>query len=681
MNKTLLLPLLGIWATLALPAQNVDLKISENLMPSVSLDGKPVLKAPEEGLWSVSTAWENDWMAQWSHAKPTEQLKSGETIILKGAIKLPGGEMLVRDAYTQVKPDLIRCVRRYEWKGEKPLEKATLSVRYEMEGTDLKPFMPGIMHYGNLAGAKVNEKVIPVYRSTPGEFAIFEDHRYSMPFTMLESAKDKHAVAVHTTPSPVRGATLSDQWWSLGVEAKEGKTDFVLYSGPIGYNREHSEAKALQQKPMKYTDTYITMDPGQVIEKEFFLEAYPLTEQGNGFQKPIYTSMDLHRPYDYNRFPTAKEIVKTKYNFALTRWADDGKGVAGFCMYPGNDNDFVMGWAGQSDALGYALQSLDGTYLNDPTIADKVQKTLDFLTTCEVREDGLFPVGYSIKNKKYHGGDPISCGNAMYVYAKAIEAARKNKKYDTSKWEAFLKKACDGTAKRMLDEKWNPRSTNEAFCIAPLAIAAELFDNETYKKAAVKAGEVYAKRHLSMEEPYWGGTLDATCEDKEGAWAAFQAFLELYKRFEDPTHLKWAKHAMDVALSYTVVWDIPLPPGRMADHNFKTTGWTVVSAQNQHIDVYGVMFTPEIYQMGEYLKDQRLKDLAKVMYRTSIQLTDPFGSQGEQLQQTNFAQHGDMSNVHKLRGGYSEGWTVFWITAHFLSAAARFEEMGVDLDK
>jgi hypothetical protein len=35
-----------------------------------------------------------------------------------------------------------------------------------------------------------------------------------------------------------------------------------------------------------------------------------------------------------------------------------------------------------------------------------------------------------------------------------------------------------------------------------------------------------------------------------------------------------------------------------------------------------------------------------------------------------------MSNVLRLRGGYSEHWTVFWITAHFLNAAARFEEMG-----
>ena len=58
-------------------------------------------------------------------------------------------------------------------------------------------------------------------------------------------------------------------------------------------------------------------------------------------------------------------------------------------------------------------------------------------------------------------------------------------------------------------------------------------------------------------------------------------------------------------------------------------------------------------------------------------MLDHTGSQGEQLQQTRFAQGGDLSDPARFRGGYVEGWTVFWITAHFLNAAAKFEEQGV----
>ena len=58
-------------------------------------------------------------------------------------------------------------------------------------------------------------------------------------------------------------------------------------------------------------------------------------------------------------------------------------------------------------------------------------------------------------------------------------------------------------------------------------------------------------------------------------------------------------------------------------------------------------------------------------------MIDPFGSQGEQFNHTNFVQGMNIQDVHQMRGTYHESWTVFWITAHFLSAAAEFAEMGV----
>lgn len=644
--------------------------------PVFSLDGDAVITAPDEGLWAIATSWQNDWMDGWHYANPTKCEQSGEWTILSGVIALEQGEMLVRDSYRKVREDLVQCVRRYEWRGKETLPTATLSVRLRMKGREMMPCLPGILYYGNKNGAKVNPNIIPVYNGQEGEFAIFEEHRYPMPFAMLESATDGYAAALHTVPSPVRGAVLADQWWSLGVEAGDGYTDFVMYSGPIGYNGVHSVAKALQRKQMRYTDTYLSIETGRIIEKTFYIELYNIEAEGTGFQQPIYTSLDMNKPYDAERFASFDEIVRGKFNFAKKRWVELDDKAVGFNMYDVSlRKDLVMGWCGQADSPGYSLQVL-AKRLGDEQIPAMVQRSLDYLSTFEVdAQKGVFPVGFNGKN--FHGGDPVSCGQAMYNFAKAIETARKNRKYDTDKWEDFLRRAADAVSNRILSAEWNPRSTAEGFYIAPLAIASKLFKNKTYREAADKAANLFAERHLKMNGCYWGGTLDATCEDKEGSWAAFQGFLEMYERFKDEKYLVWAKHAMDVCLSYVVVWDIPLPAGRMADYNFKTTGWTVVSAQNQHIDVYGVLFAPEVYKMGRYLEDERLCRLAKVMYRTCYQLTDAYGSQGEQLQQTNFAQHGDMSNVYKLRGGYSESWTVFWITAHFLNAAARFEEMGV----
>ncbi|MEG1935051.1 MAG: hypothetical protein RR141_03585, partial [Rikenellaceae bacterium] len=582
--------------------------------------------------------------------------------------------MYVRDSYRAASGSLVRVVRRWEWMGKDTLKKATLSVRFKVEGGSLQPFAPGILYYGNPAGAKINPEIIPVYTGKNGEFAIFEDHRYSMPFFMLENSKDKYAVALHTVPSSVRGAILKDQWWSMGVEAREGYSELVLYSGAIGYNHQRAVAKALQKEPMRYSDTYLDIEPGRIIEKEFMIDLYKISGQGAGFEKSIYTSLDIYKPFNPERYPEFDEIVRAKVNFAASRWIDEGD-VCGWGMYDlSNRKELVMGWCGQAESLGFAMQHL-GKYSNHPNIQEKVQRSLDFLSSAPVDDNGYFPVNYEVETKKFGKGDNVSCGQAMYNFAKAIESGRG--KYNTQKWEDFLIKVADGQAKRILDDGWSPASTAESFFVAPLAKAWKLFKNETYKRAALKAAQTFASRHLSMQEPYWGGTLDATCEDKEGAWAAFQGFLEVYQLWGDQKHLQWAKHAMDVCLSYVVVWDIPLPAGRLSDHNFKTTGWTVVSPQNQHLDVFAVVFTPDIYKMGTILKNPNLQKLARVMYRSCFQLTDPFGSQGEQIQQTNFAQHGDMTNVHNLRGGYAEGWTVFWITAHFLNAAASFEQMNV----
>jgi hypothetical protein len=84
--------------------------------------------------------------------------------------------------------------------------------------------------------------------------------------------------------------------------------------------------------------------------------------------------------------------------------------------------------------------------------------------------------------------------------------------------------------------------------------------------------------------------------------------------------------------------------------------------------------------LGQLTNRSELQDLAQLMFRSCGQLIDPFGSQGEQPQQTNYAQHGEVKNAFGLRGDYVEDWTVFWITAHFLNAAAQFKELGVNFD-
>ncbi len=632
------------------------------------------LLQPSEGLWSVATTWKNDWPGDWVHARPHSVQRMGPWLVLEGKVATPPGDWLLRDAYIP-EGELIRCVRRWTWTGKQPAEKVTLSVRWQIPRTGAQAFLPGICYYGNPSGNSTRFGHVAGFNGEPGEELLCEEHRFPMPYASLEwkTGERLFGAALHTLPSMAPHANIRDQWWSMGVIGRDKAAELTLLSGPCAFNGQRNFVKANQQKLFEYPDTWMDIPPEAVVEKTFYLQAYPLERPGTGFQKPMRASIDLFHPFGTDGLPAFDSIVQAKYQFTKSRWHEDAES-AGIRMYPHN-NEYVMGWAGQSGSPGYSLLVL-ADRIKDPDAVTMAQLLMDHLSGSPFNEQG-FMIRYDPDKNRWYGQDPVSQGQAMENFARAIGAGRKMENVNTSKWETFLKKASDVHASRILEKQWKPASTNEGFLVSPLCKAYALFGNETNKKAAIKAAEHYAARHLDMTEPYWGGTLDARCEDKEGAWAGFQAFLAVYEMTGDKKYLGWAEHAMDVTLSYTVIWDIDMPPGRLSDHALQTRGWTVVSAQNQHLDVFGVLYTPEIYRMGRHLIRNDLKELAIVMYRSCGQMLDPLGSQGEQLNHTNFVQGMNIQDVQKMRGTYNERWTVYWITAHFLNAAAQFTEMGV----
>ncbi len=648
----------------------------------ILLDGQNFLTSPSEGLWSIASSWKQGWPADWIHCKPTEIEHIENWTILRGKLETSAGTWRISDSY-RPEGNIIKCIRRFVWEGKTTAKFVTLSVRFQCPGKGSGVLLPGILYHGNPSGARSGR--VPVYSGQTGEEAIFEEHRFPMPYVSLEwkDNKSMKGAALHSVPSPVPYGNLYDQWWSLGLISKEHGTELVLLSGPCASNGKRSVVKASQRGFVTYDNAYLNVPPGAIIEKTFYLEAYPVITKGSGFQRPTKTSLDIFSPYSLEGLPSFKEIIKAKYRFSKTRWHEEGN-IAGFNKYP-DRSYFVFGWCGQTAAPGYALQVL-AEELGDSKAAQMARKSLDFLSGAEFYDQGFY-TWYNHQKKRWtprNRPELLSQGQAMLNFANAIRVGRK-KGLDVSRWERFLKNACDFHAKRILSDDWKPLSTNQAFFIAPLCKAYKMLGSDTYRQAAIKAGNVYASRHLSMDEPYWGGTLDASCEDKEGAFAALQGFLALYELTSNRKYLKWAEHACDVVLTYVMVLDIDLPAGRLRNHNFKTRGWTAVSVQNMHIDVFAVLATPDIYRLGRLLNREELKKLAILMYRSCGQLIDPHGSQGEQPHHTNYAQHGKFrqqlrrNDISGIRGNYVEEWTVFWITAHFLNAAAQFEELGVQI--
>jgi hypothetical protein len=666
MTKIPVLSLLLCVPALPCPAAESRFRV-ENSRVRVLAGSEVVAESPAEGLWSISCDWQEGWPAGWQHAAPVRVANEGEWTILRGEMNACGGAWALEDAY-RIEEGLVRGLRRWSWKGAGTAPKVTLLVRFDAKSESAKTLLPGILYYGNPSGARSGR--VPV--ASPE--SVFEEHRYPMPFAFVEMRRGNRlwGAALHTVPSPAAYGNLPDQWWSLGTIGQPGGTGLVALSGPCASNGQRSAIKGTQRGFTPYENAWLNVQPEAVIEKSFYVEAFPVDREGSGFQPPMRTSIALFRPFHAADLPTFGDILRAKYRYAKTRWRETD-GYAIFQKYV--DREFgVMGWTGQAEAPGYALQLL-APGLKDPRALELAQKSLDFLSGTTFYEGG-FHNWFDLRKKEWGRIEELNQGQAMLAFARAIRVGRQSRR-DTSKWERFLRQAADLHSARILAESWNPVSTSEASFVAPLLKSAELFGAGSHRQAAVKAAAYYANRHLSMREPYWGGTLDARSEDKEGAALAFQAFLELYETSHDPKHLQWARHACDAMLTYTYVWDVPFPAGRLADHRVRTRGWTAVSPQNEHLDVWGAFSAPEVYRLGQIDGREDLKKLAIVMYRSAGQLIDPYGSQGEQLQQTNYAQRGAAVPLSKMRGDYNEQWTVFWITAHFLTGGARFLELGV----
>ncbi len=654
---------------------------ADDLVQHGALSGIAV-RLPVEGRWSIATDWQQAWPTDWQHADARTTEVVGPWTISAGHLDLPAGRWLLRDAIREHQPGLIECRRRWEWTGEQTLDRATLSIRWRVECDESRPFLPAISYYDNPAGQSVDPARIPVIGESPGCRGFYEEHRFPMPLAAMEATRGDQlfVAALHSLPSPLRFGHYDDQWWSLGLERTDTGFELALLSGAVATNGRTGIIKAKQRNFLDYPDGYLTVAPGAIIEKRCFVQLAPAEQRGSGFRPAVWQSVELFDPFDFDGFPPAEEISRLKFLDTARRWREDEQ-FAGIDAFPdtgGQRRDWIdLGWAGQSEAAAYPLLLL-GEPMGVSNAADMARKSLDFISTSPF-DDGGFAIRYDYGSHEWQARrNPLSQAQTMNNMLNALRVAREQERGDAAQWETFLQAACDFHAARVLAEDWHPASTNEGFLMAPLAQASALLKNRRALDAARKAADHYTDRHRTMDEPYWGGTLDARCEDKEGAWAALQGFLALYEATGEETYLDLASHAADVVISYVYVWDVPLPPGRLSDHAFRSRGWTAVSVQNMHLDVYGVVCAPALWRLGELTRHPEYQQMARLMFVTCGQLVDATGGQGEQLHQTNYAQHYDVRELAGVRGDYVESWNVYWISAHFLTAAAQFEELGVD---
>ena len=92
----------------------------------------------------VGIGWSDGWVREWRRNVP---------------------ELEISDVETKVSDHLVKIVRRWKWNGTNALEKATLAVRYRVDGNPavVKPYLPGILMYGNPSNRGRTDGRVPVF--------------------------------------------------------------------------------------------------------------------------------------------------------------------------------------------------------------------------------------------------------------------------------------------------------------------------------------------------------------------------------------------------------------------------------------------------------------------------------------------------------------------------------------
>ncbi|NMB55408.1 MAG: hypothetical protein GYA15_11960 [Leptolinea sp.] len=197
------------------------------------------------------------------------------------------------------------------------------------------------------------------------------------------------------------------------------------------------------------------------------------------------------------------------------------------------------------------------------------------------------------------------------------------------------------------------------FCDLVRLSAHPLSETSSWQDAAAHAYHS-SLSDLIRRDLFSGGTLDASCPDREAAIAALDACIQLYEVTRAAPYLEDARHAVDNLLTYTMVYPIRTF-GRDTDavrRAISTFGGSLVSPENQHLDPFPLGIG--LYKFGLYAGDAVARQAALASLRFCLDgrwaMVEKEGlKQSEQFAHTRWF----YNDFFKLRGNFRHGMPIF----------------------
>ena len=258
-------------------------------------------------------------------------------------------------------------------------------------------------------------------------------------------------------------------------------------------------------------------------------------------------------------------------------------------------------------------------------------------------QHGLTSAGYFYDNVNFTRGFPTDdkVVHSIRQQSEGVYAILLYLKYEKAhgrrhpQWEARIKGILDGFlklqkadgsfARKYHDDGTDVDGTGGSTpsSTSALVMGYRYFGKKQYLEAARRTVD-YLEKNIISKSDYFSSTLDANCEDKEAAIAAVTATYYLAavtKGKERQRYIDLCEKAAYFALSWYYMWDVPFAQGQMlGDLGLKTRGWSNVSVENNHIDVFVFELPHIVNWLGQQKGNQRFLQMHDVIFNSLSQL-------------------------------------------------------------
>lgn len=502
-------------------------------------------------------------------------------------------------------------------------------------------YLPGFWYHRNLR----SPKEAPSFHTSKSWN--FRDDRLSTPLTSVYDAQLRKGISIlrinntstECSPQLTEGEVILPGNTSVGFlgfdnESNEVKLcfGFPYIESPKRYIRKLTLAPSIT--------TFQKLEAGEERVLTWRIHQIEAENYGTFVSKMWQYSFDKMRPQPITPLYSADEMKGQLTNYFRSSFVDKFplKYNSGITLETENCNPYTevqLGFCGR--VLLNAFNEIEYGETHHQT--DLFNMGQDIIKSW--LENGFTEQGWFIDWVNYSEGMPKEFVHSIRQQSEGIYAILHYLNYEKKhgrqhpEWEKRTRQLLNNLIALQKSDGHFARKYNDAgedidasggstpSATSTLVMGYKYFKDKKYLLAAKRTID-YVEKNIISKSDYFSSTLDANCEDKEAAIAAVTStyYLAMVTTGKERQHyIDLCKQAAYFALSWYYTWDVPFAKGQMlGDLGFKSRGWSNVSVENNHIDVFVFELPHIIKWLSSVTEEKRFEKMYDVIYSSLNQL-------------------------------------------------------------